>query len=445
MTQNNLKKKDFNIFFSNVKVSDENTINLHNLGNSVRDLFDNTCEDLPIIPKIYFERENNLLNDRYGQDIINKYYKIKNSMNKLSVVKSFILSILKGLKPELEKYNEISKQKYSITEKNRLLKFKSSISETFIDQQSFIKFKDLYCNESFNLFKNYNENTPLFNYIFIKTYIGQKNTKNYFIKLFKKYIKERNILISHIKDNFGLLAFESIFDIDDISNTQTENTKNKSNSINYNKYYLYNANDKELLENKNKIQLNDKINDFNLMYLSAFHPDYYTKKHIERIERINTDIKKNITELLNGKDIINLYDIIVITINLDFNLLELMYYYCDKTLFNTAINNNNTIKSYIYNKLNNLDIYYDIYKDWLNSSYNKSNGNDINSLLQYETFFDKILANMDSNNQNNGNKSNKSNKSNNIYNHVLGYLKNNKLENTSIIEKLLKENLLKTT
>jgi hypothetical protein len=436
MTQNNLEKKDFENFFSNVNVkvtkTNKKKIHLHEFGNSVRDLFNNTCEDLPIIPKIYFERENNTHNDRYGQDIINKYYKIKNSMNKLSVIKSFILSILKGLKPELEKYNEVSKQKYSITEKNRLLKFKSSINETFVDQQSFIKFKDLYCNESFNLFKNFNENTPLFNYIFIKTYIGLKNTKNYFIKLFRKYIKERNILILHIKDNFGLLAFESIFDIDDISNTQIENTKNKSNSINYNKYYLYSAN-KGLLENKNKIQLNDKINDFNLMYLSAFHPDYYTKKHIERMERINTDIKKNITELLNGKDVINLYDLVVITINLDFNLLELMYYYCDKTLFNTAINNNNTIKSYIYNKLNNLDIYYDIYKDWLNNSYNQTNGNsnniNINRLSQYEIFFDTILKEMDKNNSNN---------KGNILSLMLKYINRNNLE-YNYIEKYIKK------
>jgi hypothetical protein len=365
--------------------------------------------NLPIIPKIYFDKGKSN-KDLFGQVIINKYYKINYFFNRLMKTKTFILSILKGMKYELENYKEVSKKKYNILKSGLLLKIKSSITETFNNQEEFIKFKRLYCKNSFNIFKGFNEIIPLFRYIFEHTYIGKAKHKNYFNKLFKKYIENRVVLTQHIKNNFGLLAFKSIFDIDNIQINQIEQSKNKRDPINYNKYVLYNESnlpDSKSKQKKSaptkstipkKMELNEKINEFNLMYLSAFDPDYYIKEHSERLDRINNDIKTNIDKLLSGYDIMNLYDIMVLTLNLDFSIIELMFYYCDNELFQMAMKNHDQIKQYIFNKLSTLDMYYDLYKDWLyHGEPYKNHSKKSERLIKYKHFFDDILKVMCSN------------------------------------------------
>jgi hypothetical protein len=410
---NDLTNKDFINFKSIVKLPSSKELHLHDLGNDIYTMAVRTLnENLPIIPKIYFEpiekteplKTISITNsDLYGQNIINRYYKIKHSMKKLSISKTYILSIIKNLKYELEEYNNVSKKKFNILKKNLLINFKSSIKDTFKNQDDFIKFKKSFCKESFNIFKGFSEKIPLFSYIFHITYIGLSDSKNYFNRLFKKYMNERNILIKYINNNFGLLSFSPMFDIENVVQFQNESSKNTNDPINYNKYILFSKNEKnENNENEinSKKELNDKINEFNLLYISPYNSDYYTDIHQKNIERINNEIKESLDKLLNGKDLINLYEIILITLQLDFNLLELMYYYCEKTLYETAIKNHDQIKKYILNKLNTVDIYFDLYKEWLyKGQFNVEHSNSgiinkkIDNLIDYRFFFKNILSN----------------------------------------------------
>lgn len=449
LNKNNLTKSNFNLFKKNVFSAKHHNLQLHTLGNDISEIIKNIFENgLPIIPKIFFEissidnkkqisesssnesedsnnelvtsnsntisdsatvnsgnnykinlENSSLSDDIYGAKIINKYYEINHAMSNLSIVKKHIMSIIKSVKPELDlpKYR-VSKRSYNIMKKYLLMKFQQTISETFKTQKEFIAFKDAFCDESFNLFKEFKEDIPLFQYIFNNTYTGLRDTKNFFNKLFKKYKKERNVLTCHIKDNFGLLAFSPLFDIEKVSETQHDESKNKSNSINYNKYLLYGNKKIQSASNFNNeekisVPLNEKINAFNLMYISMLHSDYYTKIHMKKMEVINSELKETVDALLSGPDDTNLYDLILLTLNLDFSLLELMFYYCERTLFDTAMKSNENIKKYILGKLNTVDMYFDMYKDWLGST----DGNDKNSitkLLKYEEFFKTVMDGM---------------------------------------------------
>jgi len=407
---NDLTKSDFINFQSIIKLSDNNELHLHDLGNDICEMTVTALnENLPIIPKIYFqpiEKTEPLKtisitnNDLYGQNIINRYHKLKHSMNKLSISKIYILSIIKNLKYELEEYNNVSKKKFNILKKNLLIKFKSSIKDTFKNQDDFINFKKSFCKESFNIFKGFREKIPLFSYIFHITYIGLSDSKNYFNRLFKKYMNERNILTKYINKNFGLLSFTPLFDIEKVVQFQNESSKNKNDPINYNKYILFSKNENNENEINSKKELNDKINEFNLLYISPYNSDYYTDIHQKNIERINNEIKKSLDKLLNGKDLINLYEIILITLQLDFNLLELMYYYCEKKIYDTVIKNHDQIKKYILNKLNTVDIYFDLYKEWLykgklnvESSIDGNSNRKIDNIIDYRFFFKNVLSN----------------------------------------------------
>ncbi len=451
MSLNNLTNQNLSNFKSTVIIG-QKSINLHKLGNNINDIIEILLNKgkLPIIPKIFFEESSmnknvnnmihnnsnaatndgannaysnvrsnvandgsnnknsnknnkiyNKIDDIYGQKIIDKYYKIKHSINQLSIVKSFIESIIKTIKVELEKY-KVSKSNYNIKKRYLIKKFESSLSETFT-QKSFNDFKDDYVKQSFNIFKEFNENIPLFQYIFNNTYIGIKDTKNYFNKLFKKYTKERNILSNFIKEDFGLLAFSPFFDIDEITEVQTESSKTNKTNLKYNNYIVYNStniNPKlQEFNNNNKIPLNEKINEFNLMYISVYHSDYYTMKHKEKIEKIYNEVKESINALLNVTDTMNLYDIILITLNLDFSLFELMFYYCEPLLFDTAMANHQNIKKYILDKLNTLDLYYDSYKDWLGTEI-VSDKNSITNLIKFEDFFKEVMYNMQKSGEN---------------------------------------------
>lgn len=450
LNKNNLTKKNFSNFRGDVQITGKPNIKLHDFGNDINDIVKALLIEgkLPIIPKIFFEesslnsnisnmknnnnkynnntssvlpeyntmnyQKNNINNepntpinrsnksDIYGQDIINKYYTIKNSLNQLSIVKSFITSIIKTVKVELEKYR-VSKRDYNIIKKLLIKKFESSLSETFKTQKDFCDFKQSYVEESFNIFKEFNENMPLFQYIFNNTYIGIKDTKNYFNKLFKKYTKERNILSTHIEDNFGLLAFSPLFDIDSVSEFQVASSKTDKSNIKYNNYIVYNSNNSNNSKqnlgaefNTNgttTIPLNEKMNEFNLMYISTYHADYYTSQHRKKINKIYSDLKESIDGLLSGSDNMTLYDIILTTLNLDFSLFELMFYYCEPILFDTAMSNHQNIKKYILDKLKTLDLYYDSYKDWLGTGIDFDK-NGITDLLKFKEFFETVMADM---------------------------------------------------
>ena len=170
--------------------------------------FKTFINDLPIIPSVYFKKD-----DTIGSNIINAYYTVKINLEKLETIKKFILTIIdSSLKNQLEKINiDTEKHKYKLFRDNLIFKFNNSLSETFPYQNDFVKFHKKFVSENSNLFKNIKTDVPLFFYLFQEKYTD--NSKTYFINLFKEYIDVRKILLNYIKDNYGLLAFTSFFDL----------------------------------------------------------------------------------------------------------------------------------------------------------------------------------------------------------------------------------------
>lgn len=114
---------------------------------------------------------------------------------------------------------------------------------------------------------------------------------------------------------------------------------------------------------------------------------------IGKNRKIYSDFKESIDDLLSGSDNMTLYDIILTTLNLDYSLFELMFYYCEPLLFDTVMSSHHNIKKYILDKLKTLDLYYDSYKDWLGTGIDVD-GNGITDLLKFEDFFKKVMSNM---------------------------------------------------
>jgi hypothetical protein len=221
---------------------------------------------VPYIPELYF---NN--NKDKGVDI-DKYNEIRIYLKEMETIKDFILSILKTSKYEIEKIN-VSKKKYKLYKYDLLLsketymppdmrrflfeikgsdknQYTSYIEDTF--DKTFVKnkfgiFLEEYTKKKYNILLNANTEHPYFYHIFQKEYSGKP--KQFFIKLFKKYINIRKKITESIQTYNGIIGFDMVFEINDnlifdrIKNIEKDKIKkNKKNEINYNKYTLLGEN-----------------------------------------------------------------------------------------------------------------------------------------------------------------------------------------------------------
>jgi hypothetical protein len=376
---------------------------------------------LPTIPKIYFNKDTN--NDKIGSDIINKYNIIKINIKKLEIIKNFIISILKTSQFELENI-KIPKKKYKLEQDNLIINIENTFNETFKDQKSFNNFINNYVKENYNIIKYTKSDVPYFYTIFQNEYLG--TNKNFFLDLFKKYIKIRKIILPYIKNNSGLLGFNMIFELNDniqldkIKNIEKEKLKkNNKNYINYNKYILYGKNiinNSNIINNKfknsetetaKKPTLQFKIHKSNLLYLERNNVNYYNGLHSKKL----TDIYNNIINSKNNflDNDTSLYNVTINLIEFEFNLIKFIFNYIDIILFNNFIDVHIKIKRYIYEKINTFSIYYEPYIEWYNNvilglstpliGMNKSEVEDFKEF--FNTIIKEIDGNGDSNNSTN--------------------------------------------
>jgi hypothetical protein len=281
---------------------------------------------LPLIPVIYFKKNDLDITDNIGSEIINNYYTIKILLKKLEKIKKIILDIIDTSRSEFEKIN-VSREKYKLNKDNLVHPFenyktgdifkidrekfdfefhpehlfKKDYESIFENQDEFIEFVDkfiYYGNrtddiENYSLFKNSNDKYPYFYKIFQNEYKGK--SKTYFVNLFKKYFELRKIILKQVRENHGLLAFTLFFDLTASKNYQKmkeEEALKKSMSTNeYNNYILYGMNSMnrdeyeigDIVRKKNKspnedfkiIKYNNSYNKYLLKQL--FHPynEYY--------------------------------------------------------------------------------------------------------------------------------------------------------------------------
>ena len=367
--------------------------------------------------------------DNIGTKSISAYYNIKNSINNLKTIKKYIIDILTTNKKLFESVN-VSKETYKLNKKNIIYKFNQVLQDNFTykpDSKSKITMPlliDLIVKNKYSIIKNrvIKSNSPDFMYIFQNEYKGI--SKTYFYDLFKEYDNERNKLVKYIKQYYGILAFNYIFELNNkldikmnnmvIPNKNLNNFKfiegnykqsnsnfsvgdivnysNISNSkipptpatiiqINYNnpeKPYtikIQRSTGNKILsvsntdikqKQKTKPSLGSKIHNFNLLYESVIGEQTIKSNYQTKINKIYNDFYLSIDTYLSGNKPFNLYNVIINNLDLDFNLLNFIFNYVDNILFTSAINVHFKIKDYINQKINKFETYYDAYLIWYN-------------------------------------------------------------------------------
>lgn len=316
-----------------------------------------------------------------NSNIIDIYYNIKNNLNKLNTVKDYILSILEMSQYYLNNI-EISKKKYNLEEQNFIIKFANSIDETFainfatfknknilptfFENNIFLKFKDNFINEKYNLIKDYKSDTPYFYYIFQNEYLS--DDKTFFLNLLNEYNIIRKSLVEEIEFNYGLLSFYMVFELSDVINFDKEKNKLKKKNTKSgnedNKYLLPNQNTKSsnlpLISNS----LKNKIHENNLLYVNIYNQDHYKNKYTSNIKEIFNKILESKNNIINNK--MNLYSTTINLINMDYNTINFLFNYVEPMLFDNFILQHLKIKEFMYDKINNFGLYYDKYIDWYN-------------------------------------------------------------------------------
>ena len=338
-----------------------------------KDFISDGSNPLPLIPGIYFN--SNIETDNIGSKIINNYYTIKICMKKLLIIKTFILSILKvSGSNDIDKIN-ISKEKYKLLKSDLIIPFNDTLSGTFKDQDYFKKFVKLYKDQKYGIFKNFNLEIPYFFQIFQIEY--NNVPKTFFISLFNKYITLRKKILSYISENFGLLAFESFFDLSDNidfgmlkNNIRSKNGNNNDEyNENYKNYILY-GNNINILSNESKInkkKITENIHSFDYLYTNKFDNAYYKRKHQEIINKNYFNLKESINNFIGPDASFDLLSIVKNNLEVDYNTINFVFNYVDPLLYGKAIDSNILIKQFISKKINNFELYYDQYMYWYNN------------------------------------------------------------------------------
>jgi len=277
MSSNNITKNNIKPFFNtNVvmpKFNLKQILSIKNFG-------------LPLIPGMYFVEKGTISKsnvsppvknklttdpknkgtvysyDNIGTESITAYFNIKNSFNKLETIKNFIITILNDNKKIFETVN-ISKETYKLNKNNIFYKFKEKLDDNFESiigkESNFTKpiknkifgnkptkltmplFIHILEKNNYNILKNKvkKTNNPDFLFIFQNEYNGK--SKSYFYKLFQEYTQERKKLINYIKQYYGLLAFDFIFDIKHKLDIENNTSVNVNENIKY--YKIINKNE----------------------------------------------------------------------------------------------------------------------------------------------------------------------------------------------------------
>jgi len=373
--------------------------------------FEKSLQDLPTIPSIYFRQQ-----DTYGTGIINNYYQLTMLFNRLEKIKDTIKFILNTSNDELNNII-INLNKYNINKKNMIFTVNDSYNNdfkiNFDTEDNFNIFLKKFIDQKYNIFNNisYADNSIIFYYIFQHEYKNKSNQK-YFLMLFNEYVKVKKEITNLIQNNYGLLAFESVFNLDKRIEQFDKNKKNKinkinkkinkSNNINYSKYKtssngVNNGNlsiNNQILTSK-KYNFDHKINEYNLLYSTNINKSQLLKlEHNQKILNLFKNAHDSLNNIFNINNI-NLCDFIINNLEYDFNILKFIFNYVQPELFNNFIDNDQKIKNYIFKKMGVFDVYYDLYIIWweklagISTTLPPPSGN-IN-LSDFKSFFDQQL------------------------------------------------------
>jgi hypothetical protein len=287
-----------------------------------------------------------------------------------------------------------------------------------------------------------------FMYIFQKEF--NKKSKSFFYKLFQEYVRERNKLIKYVSTDYGILAFNFIFDLKyklntpntninpnenidsykiinkeidinsnnkynigdvlysnkdysnkvgyvykkDFSDTKpytikisnTNKLVNSNESNDYEKYNLKEMENKFHVKSKAKPTLQEKIHNFNLLYKNLIGQESIVSNYSKNINNIYSNFYKSIDNYLNDNSENNLFNVINNNLELDVNLFKFIFNYVDIGIFKKAVDINYKIKKYIDNKIDNFESKYESYILLFNQ---------INNIISFDNIYKDDLDNLD--------------------------------------------------
>jgi hypothetical protein len=397
-------KKNFNPFVNKIinstKIVKNNSLTLTE--SFFKDIL--TVEEenkrIPLIPSMYFSKNNSI-----GSQIINTYYTIKITLEKLETIKKFIIFLLDSSKYDLERI-EVSKLQYKLVSDNLIMKKESEIDK-ILDEFNMLS-PIAKSKNTFSMLKGSDQNIFYPKMIFQSEYNKDPKSKTYFIKLIKKYVAIRKKLIKLIYNNPGLLAFSFVFDLEDkllhekIMKKQISKMNKSKKSNNLNKYILYSKNTPpppveslpsgKVEPDKNMI---NKINNYDILYKKFLSEPAYINKYNTLIKEYFDSLKESIDNHVGGGSENNLYNIVKTGIELDFNAIRFIFYYVEINNFVKYLHNHILISDDILKGINIFSLYYDSYIDWYNEYPNhptSSNNNRITEESDFKTFFNNFFV-----------------------------------------------------
>jgi hypothetical protein len=354
-------------------------------------------ESIPQFPNFFFTNinlQNNLFHR--NKSPIDVYFFIQYELHKLSSLKKMILNILKGLEHEFKQI-QINPTRYMIRKKKNppehiltIQQFLNPSNENK-DIQAFTKaFED----NNYSLFeyvglqkknvglqKKYvglQKNTPFYIKVIKDNYKGK--AKNFVIKLLKEYHKTVSLLQNHdlYQSYPGLLAFHSFFEVlpdiplsiipkkqtfvDDFNeNFENENIYNRTRT----------SNESQNINNVNS-QSSDSDNFLFLNYLTNIYQineneQIVATENENKMNSILSSISNHLESIYTLRNI-NVYDLLVSSIELADEVQQAIFYYVPKQKLIDSIIIKNKFYQYIQYRIDIYNDYIEEFNQWLKKS-----------------------------------------------------------------------------
>jgi hypothetical protein len=401
---------------------------------------------VPQIPDLFFENRSTQSNNK-KKSAVDFYTSINYELHRLENFKKLFFDNLNGLKNE---YNSIifDKSKYNINPndmRNNLFPSqiinsnRNILQELFFNQNArysyFPDFIKKYKDNNYNLYSYTGSNSngksirkPFFIKVFEENYNGE--TKEFMVKLLEEYILIRKGLLKKIEKYYGIIAFKSIFDFQNnlminIKGTKKQNSFNEefqapnvynevSLNVSENSKYktsyhaVYGKNENALengakekkLSNEQMLEMEEsykfmRLKSSNNIYQSYGDENLINTEHRENLVKIFDLLIEKLKDIYNIQ-FIDLYQLMEISIELDFITIQFIYNFVRPDLFLSALQ----IKKNVYKFINsNINLYYDyieefdmwIYKYLLGYDIEPFGTGDKKFEEVYQTFYNFIM------------------------------------------------------
>lgn len=340
-------------------------------------------ESIPQFPNFFFKHIS-VKNSLYhrNKSPIDVYFFIQYELHKLSSLKKMILNILKGLEHEFKQI-QINPTRYMIRKKKnppeRILTIQQFLnpSNENKDVQAFVQ---AFEENKYSLFEyiGLQKNTPFYIKVIKDNYKGK--AKNFVIKLLKEYHKTVSLLQNHelYQDYPGLLAFHSFFEVlpdiplsiipkkqtfvDDFNeNFENENIYNRTRT----------SNESQNINNVNS-QSSDSDNFLFLNYLTNIYQINENEQMVaieneNKINSILSSISNHLESIYTLRNI-NVYDLLVSSIELADEVQQAIFYYVPKQKLIDSIIIKNKFYQYIQYRIDIYNDYIEEFNQWLKRS-----------------------------------------------------------------------------